>query len=80
MSCVVPILWSLISLLSVTPEARDTAWVDKRVAEIQPTSDERKIDRIGWAADIRTALALGKTHNRPIFLFTHDGRMGTGRC
>lgn len=59
---------------------RNAAWVDKRVAELQPTADERKIDQIGWAADIRTALALGKAHNRPVFLFTHDGRMGAGRC
>ena len=59
---------------------RDVAWVDKRVAGIQPTPDERKIDRIGWAQDIRTALALGKANDRPVFLFTHDGRMGTGRC
>ena len=80
MRSIVLVLSSLMSLLSLTPEVRDAAWVDKRVAELQPTADERKIDRIGWASDIRTALALGKTHNRPVFLFTHDGRMGRGRC
>ena len=80
MNTIVLVLSSLMSLLSLAPEARDSAWVDKRVAELQPTADERKIDRIGWAADIRAALALGKAHNRPVFLFTHDGRMGTGRC
>lgn len=59
---------------------RDTAWVDKRAAEIMPTAAEKLIDTIGWVKDIRTALDLGKSHGRPIFLFTHDGRMGHGRC
>ena len=60
---------------------RDVAdWVKKRVNDWQPTADERRFDDIGWAADIRTALRLGKETNRPVFLFTHDGHMAVGRC
>ncbi|OAI46387.1 hypothetical protein AYO44_02150 [Planctomycetaceae bacterium SCGC AG-212-F19] len=55
-------------------------WVERRVAELQPTKDDRKIDQIGWAADIRDALRLARETNRPVFLFTHDGRINTGRC
>lgn len=73
-------LLALIGLVSVAIPARDAAWVDKRAAEIQPTANEKRIDSIGWAKDIRTALELGKTNHRPVFLFTHDGRMGHGRC
>jgi len=58
----------------------DLAWVEKRVDEWQPKPSERKFDQIGWLRDIRAALALGKQSNRPIFLFTHDGRMAIGRC
>ena len=32
------------------------------------------------AGNVRTGLALAKKHNRPFFLFTHDGKMATGRC
>jgi hypothetical protein len=54
--------------------------VDQRVAALQPTADERRIDRIGWARDIRSALRLAREHGRPVFLFTMDGRFGIGRC
>lgn len=59
---------------------RGADWVDKRVAALQPTADERRIDRIGWAADLRSALRLARQHNRPVFLFTVDGRFSIGRC
>ena len=61
-------------------DAEVVEWVHKRVEERQPTTEERRFDEIGWAADIRTAIKLGKEHNRPIFLFTMDGRINTGRC
>ena len=60
---------------------RDVAdWVKKRVEDWHPTKDERRFDDIGWAADICTALKLARDHNRPVFLFTHDGRIAVGRC
>jgi hypothetical protein len=55
-------------------------WVTKRVQDWQPSAAERRFDEIGWVADIRTAERLAKEHNRPVFLFTHDGRMAVGRC
>ena len=55
-------------------------WVDKYVEEWQITPAERPFDQIGWAKDIRDAIRLGQKHGRPVFLFTHDGRMATGRC
>lgn len=60
--------------------AKWPAWVDARVAELQPTAQERKLDRIGWAGSILEAEALARRSNRPVFLFTLDGRMNTGRC
>jgi hypothetical protein len=56
------------------------AWVASRVGELQPTQQERKIDRIGWSRTILDAEKLAKEHGRPVFLFTHDGRINTGRC
>ena len=56
------------------------AWVDRKVSDCAPRPEERRFDRTGWLTDIRSALELAKKHNRPVFLFTHDGRMGLGRC
>ena len=54
--------------------------VQNRVAELQPRAEEKRFDEIGWAKDIRDAQRLAKEHKRPVFLFTHDGRMNIGRC
>lgn len=59
---------------------RGADWVDERIAALQPTADERRIDRVGWAPDIRSALRAGADRGRPVFLFTMDGRFGIGRC
>ncbi len=55
-------------------------WVEKTVAERQPPPEDKRFDEIGWVTDIRTAIHLGKEHNRPIVLYTGDGRINTGRC
>ena len=57
-----------------------TAWVTKQVEERMPSAEERRYDEVGWVTDLRAAMQLGKEHNRPIFLFTMDGRINTGRC
>ena len=60
-------------------------------ARLKPEFDRRDVKVIGlsvdpadshkrWAEDIRDALRLAKAHQRPVFLFTHDGRMNIGRC
>ena len=58
----------------------DAAWVKQRVAQWQPTEREKRWEGIGWAGSIREAERLGKEHNRPVFLFTLDGKMSVGRC
>jgi hypothetical protein len=61
-------------------EPNEFSWVEQRVRELQPKGKEKRFDEIGWAEDIRDALRLAKAHQRPVFLFTHDGRMNIGRC
>ena len=56
------------------------SFVDKRVLEVQPTPEEKRLDEIAWVKDIREALRLSQESGRPVFLFTHDGRINTGRC
>jgi hypothetical protein len=61
-------------------DAKIARWVEKTVAERQAPPEDKRFDEIGWAPDIRTAIKLGKEHNRPILLFTVNGRINTGRC
>lgn len=56
------------------------SFVDRRVAEWQPTAEEKRFDEIGWCTSLLQAEELAKKHHRPIFLFTHDGKMQVGRC
>jgi hypothetical protein len=56
------------------------ARVDRRVADWQPTAEEKRFDQIGWCTSLLEAEKLAREHQRPIFLFTHDGRMNVGRC
>ena len=59
---------------------RGPAWVQQRVRAWQPTAQERRWEQIGWAKDLRGAQRLAREHGRPVFLFTHDGRLDVGRC
>ncbi|MEP6755325.1 MAG: hypothetical protein ABJA67_07480 [Chthonomonadales bacterium] len=61
-------------------DAQIVTWTDKRVAEWQPKASERRMDEIGWAKDIRTAEKLAQSSQRPVFIFTMDGRINIGRC
>lgn len=62
------------------PSGDPAAWVQQRVQRWQPTAAERRFDDIGWVPDILEARRLAEQHQRPIFLFTHDGHMAVGRC
>jgi hypothetical protein len=75
-------LVALAALLAALDSYAATSFeeVRQRVAELQPKAEEKRFDEIGWAKDIRDAKRLAKEHNRPVFLFTHDGRMNIGRC
>ena len=66
--------------LGTISDARVVRWVEQTVAERQPPAEDKRFDEIAWVTDIRTAIELGKEYNRPIFLFTGNGRINTGRC
>jgi len=61
-------------------DVRVVRWVEQTVAERQPPAEDKRFDEIAWVTDIRTAIALGKEYDRPIVLYTGDGRINTGRC
>jgi hypothetical protein len=56
------------------------ALVNKRITDWQPTAEERRFDEIAWVKSVLEGERLAKQHNRPLFWFTHDGKMSEGRC
>ncbi|HWB82783.1 MAG TPA: hypothetical protein VG675_01500 [Bryobacteraceae bacterium] len=54
--------------------------VEKTVHELQPSRSEKRFDLVGWVPDILTAEKLARQAQRPVFLFTYDGSINTGRC
>lgn len=69
-----------ICIAASVPDQKLLPWVQERVHQIEPKPQDRRMDEIGWAASITEALRLGREHGRPVFLFTHDGQVSTGRC
>ena len=59
--------------------ADEYARIDRWIQEWQPTAEVRRMEEIGWAKDIPEAIRLGKQHGRPVFVFTHKGRINVGR-
>ena len=64
----------------VHADGRVQGLVDQRQDEWWPKPEEKRFDQIGWVPDLRTARKLAVEHNRPVFLFTMDGRVNLGRC
>jgi len=54
--------------------------IDRQVQDWRPTAEEKRFDQIGWRTSLLEAEKLAHEHQRPIFLFTQDGRMNVGRC
>ena len=54
--------------------------VESELRKIQPTRAERRFDEIGWAPNLQAAEAAAQKANRPVFLFTYNGNIDTGRC
>jgi hypothetical protein len=76
-------LFSVALLAAVDVYLKDDSLVgsvQKQVRQIQPTRADRRFDEIGWAPSILAAEATAAKINRPIFLFTYNGNIDTGRC
>ena len=57
----------------------DADRIRERVEQVK-RSENRNWEKIPWVASLLEARRLGKEEKTPIFLFTHDGNMDTGRC
>ncbi len=55
-------------------------WVQGKVRKLEPGAADRRFDQIGWASSLSEAIKYGRENRRPVFVFTHDGDVSTGRC
>jgi len=55
-------------------------WTTGQLKRILVVSAERNFDGIGWSDSLIKAEELAKQSGRPIFLFTYDGDISSGRC
>jgi hypothetical protein len=61
-------------------DSRVASWVQKQMKRLQPGREDKLFDQVGWVPGILPAEKLAQQYHRPIFLFTYDGQLGTGRC
>ena len=62
--------------LAATPEEER---IHKRVEQIR-ASDTDTWRQIPWTATLLDAARAAGKESRPMFVFTHDGNIDTGRC
>ena len=60
-------------------QEHDARWIAARVRELNQAAPEAWT-QIPWVATLSEARQAAKREGRPIFLFTQDGDMSTGRC
>ena len=65
--------------LSAAPVERDEAWVLKEARRVRE-SDNEAWRKVPWAATLTSAAKAAKAEGRPMFIFSHEGNIDTGRC
>ena len=56
-----------------------STWVAERVREFR-AAPPMKWTTLPWVGSLREARRMSQEEGRPVFLFTHDGNIETGRC
>lgn len=72
----------LLASLAVTAGSAaqsEDASIQKQVERIKE-SDANGWRKIPWTASLLAARSASEREKQPIFLFTHDGNIETGRC
>lgn len=54
--------------------------LDAEFAGAQPPRDEARWTLIAWRHSLTDALVEAKQTQRPIYLYSNDGDVGSGRC
>ncbi|MBI1914031.1 MAG: hypothetical protein HYS12_04745 [Planctomycetes bacterium] len=65
--------------VSVWAGEADEARIRERVEQVKRSNSEAW-QKVPWVASLTEARRLSEKERIPIFLFTHDGNIETGRC
>ncbi len=68
-----------VVLTAARAEEHDEAWVARQVKQVRQ-SDTTGWASIPWVASLTEARRVSGEEKKPVFLFTLDGNIETGRC
>ena len=58
----------------------DEAAVRRKLDSLRESAGPRDGRKLPWAASLLEARKIGKEEQAPVFLFTYDGNIDSGRC
>jgi hypothetical protein len=73
------LLWAVLAVTAVSAADPDEASIQKQIERIK-ASEPNGWRKIPWTASLLAARRASEIEKQPIFLFTHDGNIDTGRC
>jgi hypothetical protein len=73
------LLMAVLTASTALAAERDEAAIRKQIEQIKE-SDVNAWRKIPWTASLLAARRVAECEKRPIFLFTYDGNIETGRC
>ncbi len=68
-----------LAVLTASADQREVDPISKRIDAIKG-SDTNAWRKIPWTSSLMPARRIGEREKQPLFLFTHDGNIETGRC
>jgi len=72
-------LAAALAVTTASAAAQDEASIRKQIERIKE-SDTNAWRKIPWTSSLLAARRASEREKQPIFLFTHDGNIETGRC
>jgi hypothetical protein len=63
----------------VSAAERDERWIKRQIEQIKD-SETNAWRKIPWTGSLLDARRASEREKKPVFLFTHDGNIETGRC
>lgn len=72
-------LAAALAALAVSAATGDEAAIRRQIERIKE-SDTNAWRKIPWTSSLLAARRASEREKQPIFLFTHDGNIETGRC
>lgn len=73
------LLAAMLAVTAVFAAERDEASIQKKIERIKAT-EVNTWRKIPWTASLLEARRVSEREKQPIFLFTYDGNIETGRC